>query len=373
MINRTSWPVRRFVMFSGVFASLLFCVAVGCGQTETELSTTVQPPANDSADAAGEGSGEESVEQRSAAETADGTKPEVIAQDGTESDVNQESIAEPNSASSDVGDVKEMADVEESMDQWGPDGESPAELAAKAFAAPPNAKPLSKNGRLWIDVKRERVYVDGYVAMTRGPLEMFACPVGTKEHESIVAVLARSREVHAALLAINATPGTPVRFRPEFSPPTGQVIRVYACWYDKAGKFQTVDARNWIQDLETEKAMDVEWVFGGSGFWEDPQDKVEHYQADSGDMICVSNFSSAMMDVAIPSSSDADSLRFVPYESKIPSRETPVRLVLMPLPIPSDGTVAVPGERPAEGYETRPHSINRVLDLPVESDLPLAK
>jgi len=39
---------------------------------------------------------------------------------------------------------------------------------------------------LWIDQKRKYVVVDGKVSMREGPLEMFACPKGTKEHESIV-------------------------------------------------------------------------------------------------------------------------------------------------------------------------------------------
>ncbi|OYP34063.1 hypothetical protein CGZ80_16780 [Rhodopirellula sp. MGV] len=215
-------------------------------------------------------------------------------------------------------------------------GPSPEDIAEKAFLPPPGGTSLSKDGRLWIDAKRKRVYIDGYVAMTRGPLEMFACPVGTKEHESIVAALSRSRDVHAALLAIEATPGTPVRFRPTFVPPTGQVIRVWVCWYDKDGKFQAVDAREWIHDLDIDGPMKTEWVFAGSGFWQDPEDKREYYEADGGDMICVSNFSSAMLDVAISSSADADSLRFEPFETKIPPRDTPVRLVLVPVPNPTD-------------------------------------
>ncbi|MCO8122688.1 YdjY domain-containing protein [Stieleria sp. TO1_6] len=224
----------------------------------------------------------------------------------------------------------------EDLSAWESDQPDPEQLARDAFEPPPQSKPLTKQGRLWVDREQHRVYLDGYVALKRGPLEMFACPVGTKEHESIVAALAKSSEVHAALLAIEATPGTPVRFRPEFLPPTGQVIRVWTCWYDAAGEFHAVDARQWIQDLETEKAMAVEWVFAGSGFWQDPEDKREYYLADSGDMICVSNFSSAMLDVAMPSSADADLLRFVPFESKIPDRFTPVRLVLVPVPFPTD-------------------------------------
>jgi hypothetical protein len=232
--------------------------------------------------------------------------------------------------------TEETEETEETGEGWDPDGPLPEEIAAAAFRPPPGATPLSKTGRLWIDPARSRVYVDGYVALKRGPLEMFACPVGTKEHESIVAALAKSREVHAALLAVKASPGTPVRFLPDFLPPTGQVIRVWVCWYDSKDQFHAVDAREWIEDLETEKAMAAEWVFAGSGFWQDPEDKREYYQADAGDMICVSNFASAMLDVAISSSAEAGSLRFIPMESKIPDRQTPVRLVLVPVPFPTD-------------------------------------
>jgi len=241
---------------------------------------------------------------------------------------------------------------------WQREKPLPEELASKAFAAPPGARSLSESSRLWIDPQLKRVYVDGYVTLRRGPLEMFACPVGTKEHESIVAALAKSSEVHAALLAIGATPGTPVRFRPEFAPPTGQVIRIWVCWYDQDGKYQAVDARQWIMENETQEAMEAEWVFAGSGFWEDPEDNREYYRADSGDMICVSNFSTAMLDVTISSSADADLLRFAPFTPRIPPRETPVRLVLVPVPLPSDDPQA----------EADPNRLN----LPKQTILPQA-
>ena len=205
-----------------------------------------------------------------------------------------------------------------------------------AFNAPPESVPLTKTSKLWIDRKRKRVYIDGYVAMKRGSLEMFACPMGTKEHESIVATLAKSREVHAALLAIEATPGTPVRHLPEFLPATGQVIRVWVSWRDDKDKFHVNDARKWVQENGTEKEMKADWVFAGSSFWQDPSDGREHYQADGGDMICVSNFSTAMMDVNISSSTVGDDLQFIPYESRIPKIGTPVRLVLSPIPNPTD-------------------------------------
>jgi hypothetical protein len=227
--------------------------------------------------------------------------------------------------------------------------ESPEKVVMEAFQAPPDAKQLSDR-RLWVDRKKHRVYIDGYVAMQDGPLEMFACPVGTKEHESIVATLARSRDVHAALLAIGAKPGTPVSFAPRFVPATGQRIRVWVCYRDEQGKFQAIDARTWVRKNETEQQMEPDWVFGGSGFWKDEQTGREFYQADSGDLICVSNFTSAMLDVPIASSAEADDLQYVPFSKRIPKRGTPIRLVLVPIPMITDK----PATEPVADSETPP-------------------
>ena len=218
---------------------------------------------------------------------------------------------------------------------------SPEEIVRDAFDPPPGAKSLGKR-RIWIDREKQRVYVDGYVAMNDGPLEMFACPVGTKEHESVVGTLARSSEVHAALLAIGANSGTPVAYLPRFVPATGQRIRVWVCYRDSQNEFRAIDARRWIRRTGTNDSMEPDWVFAGSGFWKDPSNGKEFYRADSGDMICVSNFSSAMMDVPIASSAEADALQYSPFTKKIPARGTPVRLVLVPIPIPSDKPAAKP-------------------------------
>ncbi len=209
-------------------------------------------------------------------------------------------------------------------------------VVRNAFEPPPESRSLSKDSSLWIDPKQKRVYADGYVIMNRGMLEMFACPMNTKEHESVVAILAKSSQVHAALLAVGAISGTPVRYSPEFLPATGQRIRVWISWFDKDGKYQVADARSWIRQGETAKTMQEDWVFAGSGFWKDEEDGKEYYQADSGDMICVSNFSTAMLDVPVESSAQADSLVYSPFTERIPERGTPIRLTLIPIPVPSD-------------------------------------
>jgi hypothetical protein len=71
-------------------------------------------------------------------------------------------------------------------------------------------------------------------------------------------------------------------------------------------------------------------VFAGSGFWTDPNTGQRHYQAESGDLICVSNFSSATLDLTIQSSANNDALSFEAFTERIPPKGTPVTLVLTP-------------------------------------------
>ncbi|NND99246.1 MAG: hypothetical protein HKN47_18155 [Pirellulaceae bacterium] len=253
------------------------------------------------------------------------------AADGVESKTPKSALGaalESDAARRAAGEEPEQTVVDKYLEEYvGPD-----DKAAVAFLPPPGATSISKTGRLWVDRKLRRVYIDGYVAMREGALEMFACPVGTKEHESIVGALAKSREVHAGLLAIGAKPGSPVKFLPEFVPPKGQVIRVWVCWRDEDGKFHVTDARKWVLKNGTDAdEMTAEWVFAGSGFWKDPSDGREYYRADGGDMICVSNFSTAMIDVNVSSSAEANDLQYIPFVDRIPKRETPVRLVLTPV------------------------------------------
>jgi hypothetical protein len=174
------------------------------------------------------------------------------------------------------------------------------------------------------------VIVDGEVALNRGQLEMFACPQGTKEHESVVAVQSKAQYVHAGLLAVGATKGRPVQFDPKYTPASGGVIDIWVLWKDEQGNKQRARAQQWIRNTETGQEMQYDWVFAGSGFWKDSTDGTEYYYGDSGDFICVSNFPSATLDLPVESSQANASLMFEAYTERIPPRGTKVRLVLQP-------------------------------------------
>lgn len=204
------------------------------------------------------------------------------------------------------------------------------ELADSTGVSPDGLVKLSKANDVWLDSKRKAVVVDGQVCLREGLLEMFACTKGTKEHESIVTLNCLAEEVHAGLLAVGAKVGTAVTFDPVYKAATGQVVDVYVLWKDAAGDKHQAKAQDWIRDIKSQKAMRHDWVFAGSGFWKDPETGKSHYKANGGDLICVSNFPTATLDLPIESSQANDHLMFEAFADKIPPRGTKVRVVLIP-------------------------------------------
>jgi hypothetical protein len=199
----------------------------------------------------------------------------------------------------------------------------------KSFVDPPDCKKMVEDGRIWIHRDEQAVIVDGYICQRSAPLEMFACPIGTKEHESIVAVFAKSRFVHASLLAVGGAPGKPVAFEPKFTPASGTTVRVYALWHDEKGVTQAILAQNWIRQTGTKKPMLWDWVFAGSKIYKDPDTGNESYLGDGGELVSVANFMTSTLDVAVKSDAANSGLVFEAYTDKIPKRFTPIRLVMV--------------------------------------------
>jgi hypothetical protein len=231
--------------------------------------------------------------------------------------------------------AEETATEDTAPDNTAPEATAmPAETALAAepprLPAPPGGVALPAPHRVWIDKKARRVYVDGYVSLREGMLEMFACPAGTKEHESVVALHSSAQMVHTALLAVGAKSGHPVQWDPEFKPPTGSEIAIEVSWQDADQQWQSAPAQQWILDLNTRQPLAHPWVFAGSGFWKDEATGQEHYLGESGDLICVSNFSSATLDLPVESSQINEGLLFEANTPRIPPVGTPVRLRLQP-------------------------------------------
>ncbi len=187
---------------------------------------------------------------------------------------------------------------------------------------------LDPKHEVWLDPKGKRVIVGGQVCLREGQLEMFACPKGTKEHESVVAINGPAHIVHAGLLALGAKEGKPVQFQPEYQPASGVVVDVQCVWLDPSGTRQTLPAQKWVKRVKTGKALEYDWVFAGSGFWNDGDQR--YYYGDAGEFICVSNFPTATLDLPVESTQANEELLFAPFTENIPPRGTAVHLMLTP-------------------------------------------
>jgi hypothetical protein len=179
---------------------------------------------------------------------------------------------------------------------------------------------------------RRRILIESEVCLREGILEQLLCRTQTKEHESVLHANVDARQIHAALEAIKAKPGSTVKYEPKFQPPTGTTIKV-SLEYEKApGEKVTLSARDWVRNIKTRKALDVDWVFAGSQLFRDPDDSTKvTYQANYGDVICVSNFPDAMLDVPIDSPKVNRDVSFEAWTERIPEKGTKVTVILEPV------------------------------------------
>jgi len=194
---------------------------------------------------------------------------------------------------------------------------------------------LNKTNTLFLEAfpdGRKRVLVEAEICLREGQLELLMCKKQSKEHESILHTAAEAHLIHSALLVLKAKVGSTVRYDPKFIPPSGTTIKI-SLQYKKKDETVTVDAKEWVRNAKTQKALDVDWVFAGSQFFQDPDDakKPPYYLANGGDMICVSNFPDAMLDLPIDSSKNDTELNFEAWTERIPEKGTKVTVILEPV------------------------------------------
>ena len=177
---------------------------------------------------------------------------------------------------------------------------------------------------------KRRVVVQGYVCLRQGPLEQLLTRKFAKEHEAILAADVDASVIHAALVACGAKPGHPVRFQPKFEPATGSVIKI-TLEYKVKDKIIRVPAQQWIRD-KTGKDLNHDWVFAGSVLFPDPENKgPAFYGANQGDVICVCNMETALLDLPIDSTKVYDDRFFEAHTERIPAEGTPVLIILEPV------------------------------------------
>jgi len=191
---------------------------------------------------------------------------------------------------------------------------------------------VGDNVYLEITGTRRRVLITAEVCLRKGPLEQLLTRKNKKEHEAILSAALDARKIHEALLLANARPGEPVRFTPRYRPASGTPIKVSLMYEDK-NVMKTVPDRSWIKNTSTGKELDSDWVFAGSMLVDSALDKTapKIFLANDGDLICVSNFESALLDLPVKSSKDDATRGYEAWESRIPPIATEVTVILEPI------------------------------------------
>lgn len=197
---------------------------------------------------------------------------------------------------------------------------------------PKSWKRMGEKHEIWIDFEKKQVIAGGNICMQAGPLEVFACPRHTKEHEAVISVNALSSGIHAALLAIGSEPGEPVKWDAKYVKATGPTVEIDIIWMGDGDKVVTVPAQELVRNTRTGKTMSESWVFGGSQEFKDEETGKTYYYGDSGEMVCLSNFSTAMLDVPLKSSDANEGLLFEANPDAVPPIGTKVYMVFKPGP-----------------------------------------
>ena len=248
------------------------------------------------------------------------------AQPTNEAQVTNEAATKPNTEATDQTPTEDLdsGTEDEAIDYE----ESPHLDNTQTLTIEAKWKRLGKN-QIWINHEDKQVMVRGRICQQEGPLEMFACPGRSKAHESVIATEARASEIHASLEALGFPPGKPCQWDPKYTPAKGPLVKIMVGWQE-GDKFVQVNAREMVKASGTDKPLEKDWVFGGSQIFTDNVSGEKIYYADSGEMVCLSNFSTAMLDVQLESSDAAGGLLFEANKEKIPAPNTKVYMTFAP-------------------------------------------
>ena len=186
------------------------------------------------------------------------------------------------------------------------------------------------------DKKTRRVLIETEVCLREGPLELFLCRKGTKEHESIIRADLDALKIHELLILAGAEPGKPTQFvnpkteQADYKPATGTKINVLV-HYTLKGKTYTHPAQEWIWDPKKKAILPQGWVFAGSIVIVDPDNGKKYYGANSGDVISISNFPYSMLELPVEVSKDDANLVYEARTDRIPPMRSKVWLILEPV------------------------------------------
>lgn len=208
--------------------------------------------------------------------------------------------------------------------------------AKKTEAQPEQGKKTKVAPNVYLEILpggKRRVLIEAQVCLRQGMLEHLLCKMMTKEHEAILTADIDASKIHATLIAAGAEPGNPVIYQPQYKMARGTQIKIFVQYKDKQGQIITEPAQKWIRHGNTKKELEYDWVFAGSQLRKDEfnPNGAPFYAANNGDVICISNFDTSLLDLPVAEMDD-QKINFEAFTDRIPPLNTPVTVILEPVP-----------------------------------------
>ena len=187
-----------------------------------------------------------------------------------------------------------------------------------------------------INTTEKSVDVDALVALHKGKLELVACTVGTKEHESVVAIRASAKHVHLMLVLAGAKEGNPymrealddTNTRWRDVPATGHSIEVSLVFEDDSGEMVEHPISHFIKNENGARYPDRPFLFAGSQLRQREGESPVYIADVSGNFITLSSFGDEVLCQPVFESHDNDSLQWVVDGADLPPIDSEVLLRL---------------------------------------------
>lgn len=189
-----------------------------------------------------------------------------------------------------------------------------------------------------------RVVLDLEVRLNRGFLEhLISRSEAGKDHESILSSEFDAEILYAALLGAGLQPGKPATFINEkreydYKPATGEIVKIYLEYFSTDGKKIVSPAQNWVVRAKDGKLLSNDWVFAGSFKGKATTamgEEFVYFGANDGRVVCLTNFSTALLDLPIESMDsdpNSENLGYKANTAVIPPPGTKVRALFEAVP-----------------------------------------
>ena len=121
-----------------------------------------------------------------------------------------------------------------------------------------------KIGNLILDANSREIKIPGWVNMDKGLVELLACGVRGKTHESVLVLDVNPYYLQVALFLLGLEPRGNLKYQGDPNPPQGDSVLIYVEW-ESNGKKVKVRGEDLVYNVKEKRPMKrTPWVFTGS-------------------------------------------------------------------------------------------------------------